>query len=110
MSIAKLPNDFSYLKEMYDDDYFPNELVDKVKKEIQNVVEFIEEGGHSNEEIQDAFDKMTININDLQEEFEESDSEIETIARESIGETVASILKYFKIDIDIEEAIRERDW
>ncbi|MGN6291297.1 MAG: DUF5713 family protein [Chitinophagaceae bacterium] len=85
-------------------------MVDKVKKEIQNVVEFIEESGHSKEETQDAFDKMTININGLQEEFEESDSEIETIARESIGETVANILDYFKIDIDVEEAIRERDW
>jgi hypothetical protein len=53
---------------------------------------------------------MTITINELQEEFEENDSEIETGARESIGETVDQIIKFFEIDIDIEEAIRERDW
>ncbi len=110
MGIAKLPEDFSYLREMYEDDYFPNELVDKVKLEIQKVVEFIEEGDHSNEEIQSAFDIMTININNLQEEFEDSGSEIETGARDSIGVTVQMILEYFKIDIDTEEAIRERDW
>ena len=53
---------------------------------------------------------MTLAINDLQEEFEENDSEIETSARESIGETVAYILKWFDIEIDAEDAIRERDW
>ena len=49
-------------------------------------------------------------INDLQEEFDENDSEIETVARDSIGVTVDYILKWFDISIDIEEAIREREW
>ena len=47
---------------------------------------------------------------DLQEEFDENDSEIETVARDCIGVTVAYILEWFGIPIDIEEAIRERDW
>ena len=49
-------------------------------------------------------------INDLQEEFDANDSEIETMARDSIGVTVEHILVWFDIDIDIEEALRERDW
>ncbi|RXK62019.1 hypothetical protein ESA94_03105 [Lacibacter luteus] len=106
----KLPGDFEYLKDMYADEYFPNFLVDKVKELIKSVVLFIEEGDHSNEEIQASLDKMTLGINQLEEEFDEHDSEIETVARESIGETVDNILKYFNIDIDIEEAIREREW
>ena len=106
----KLPADFEYLKEMYQDGYFPNFLVDKVKELIKNIVLFIEEGNHSKEEIQASFDRMTVGINNLAEEFEENGSEIETGARESIGETVDNILNYFDIDIDVEEAIRERDW
>jgi predicted ATP-binding protein involved in virulence len=108
--MEKLPNDFQYVKDMYDDDYFPNELVDKIKLAIENVVKFIAEDQHSNAEIQGALDKMTTAINDLQDDFENSGSELETNARESIGDTVAEILRHFKIDIDIEEAIRERDW
>ena len=53
---------------------------------------------------------MTLAINDLQEEFEENDSEIETGARDSIGETVEYILKWFDIDLDVEDAIGQRDW
>lgn len=106
----KLPNDFEYLKEMYEDDYFPNFLVDKIRDLIKNTVSFIEEGGHSKAEIQSSFDQMTLGINELETEFEENESEIETGARESIADTVDKILSYFNLDIDVEEAIREREW
>ena len=72
MSNKKLPEDFKYLPEMYADQYFPNFLVDKVKNVIKEVVVFIEEGDHETEEIQEAFDKMTLSINVLEDEFYEN--------------------------------------
>lgn len=110
MNTKKFPEDFKYLPEMYEDEYFPNFLVDKIKDTIKETVKFIEEGNHTTDEIQESFDQMILKINDLQEEFDENDSEIETIARDSIGMTVDKILAYFEIDIDVEEAMRERDW
>jgi hypothetical protein len=110
MNTKKLAEDFQYLPEMYSDQYFPNVLVDKVKQIIKETVAFIEKGTHSVSEIQESFDQMTLKINELQEEFEEHDSEIETVARDSIGMTVERILNHFEIDMDTEEAIRERDW
>ena len=38
------------------------------------------------------------------QEFDEHDSEIETVARECIAATVAYILEWFNIPIDTEEA------
>ena len=110
MNNKKLPEDFEYLIEMYEDEFFPNFLVDKVRDAIKETVKFIEEGNHSTDEIQASFDRTVLKINELQEEFDENGSEIETGARESIGQTIDDILIYFEIDIDIEEAIRERDW
>ncbi|WBF58491.1 hypothetical protein HXV90_01025 [Lysinibacillus sp. JK80] len=95
---------------MYEDSFFPTFLVDKIKLIIIKVVHFIEESTHTIEEVQENLDEMTIAINELQNEFYENDSEIETIARDSIGATVEEILQYFEIDIDIEEALREREW
>lgn len=77
---------------------------------IVKVVHFIEESTHTIEEIQEKLDEMTIAINELQNEFYQNNSEIETVARDSIGETVEEILQYFELDIDTEEAIREREW
>ena len=80
------PN-YKLLDEMYQDDYYPAFLVEKVKDELQKGIALLGSG-----------------------EFDENDSEIETVARECIAATVAYILEWFGIPIDTEEAIRERDW
>ncbi|TDN38687.1 hypothetical protein E4631_22040 [Hymenobacter sp. UV11] len=84
--------------------------VDKVKAAIQRVVTYLEKGPASTKKVQKKLDDMTMTINELQNDFADHDSEIETGARESIAETVERILTHFKVDIDIEEALRERDW
>lgn len=69
------------------------------------------ESGESDVEIiQGKLDEITYAINDLQEEFWDNDSEIETVARDCIGETIYYILNWFDVSIDEEEAIRECDW
>lgn len=108
--MKKFDEDYKLLADMYQDEYFPDFLVDKVREPVQNVIDFLETEERDLEVIQEKFDEMTEAINDLQEEFEENDSELETGARESIGETVEYILKWFDIDIDVEDAIRMRDW
>lgn len=102
--------DYVLLDEMYRDEYYPDFLVDKVKDEIQKVIDLLESGETDTEVIQKKLDEMTCAINDLQEEFDENDSEIETVARDCIGVTVGYVLEWFDIPIDMEEAIRERDW
>lgn len=99
-----------YLVWMYEDGYFPNFLVDKVKALIVDVVNYLESGEHSLDDIQSKFDSMTEGINVLTDEFYDNDSEFETVARDSVGQTVDHILKHFNIDIDVETAIRNRDW
>lgn len=95
---------------MRNDEYFPEFLVDKIEELIRGVIALLESGETDIPTVQTALDEMTLGINDLQEEFEDNDSEIETAARDSIGETVEYVLKWFDIDIDIETAIGERDW
>lgn len=108
--MKKFDEDYKLLSEMYQDEYFPDFLVDKVRNQVQKVIGFLETGESDLDKIQEKFDEMTKAINELQEEFEENDSELETAARESIGQTVEYILKWFGIDIDVEEAMEKRDW
>ena len=105
-----LPSDFEWLTDMYNDSYFPPHLVDKVKASLETVAEFLSSGEHGVDEIQAVLDKAIIEINDLEDEFYEADSEIETVARDSIGDTVEAMLIAFDVDIDIETALAERSW
>lgn len=108
--MKKFDENYILLKDMVEDDYYPNFLVDKVKDCITPVIALLESGERDKEVIQAKLDDMTLAINDLQEEFDENGSEIETVARDSIGVTVKYVLDWFGIDIDAEDAIRERDW
>ena len=101
---------YKLLDEMYQDEYFPDFLVDKVKSELQKVIALLETGETDVGVIQEKLDEMVCAINGLQEEFDENGSEIETAARDCIGENVSYALEWFGIPIDVEEAIRERDW
>lgn len=103
------PN-YKLLDEMYQDEYYPDFLVDEVRDALQKVVDLLESGETNTEVVQETLDEAVSSINDLQEEFDENDSEIETVARECIAADVAYILEWFYIPIDTEEAIRERDW
>ena len=94
---------YKLLDEMYRDEYYPNFLVDKVKGELQKVIALLETGETDTEVIQEKLDEVVCAI-------DENDSEIETVARDCIGENVGYALKWFGIPIDVEEAIRERDW
>ena len=108
--MKRFDESYTLLSDMRNDEYFPVFLVDKIEALIKEVIASLESGETELVKVQAALDRMTIGINDLQEEFEENDSEIETAARDSIGETVEYVLKWFDIDIDIETAIGERDW
>jgi len=102
--------EINYLKGMYQDNYYPKFLVDKIKGILEQIVIYLEQGPHSLEDIQVKFDEITCAINDLEDEFLEHDSEIETVARDSIALTVIDILDVYNVKLDIEDALREREW
>lgn len=108
--MKQFDKNYVLLKEMVRDRYFPGFLVEKLENLITPIITMLEGGETDDEVIQERLDEMTVAINELQEEFEENDSEIETVARDSIAATIGYILDYFDIDIDVETALRERDW
>lgn len=108
--MKKFDANYRLLEGLYNDGYFPDFLVDKIRGLMEEVIAVLEAGEQDLGKIQEKFDGMTLAINDLEEEFEENGSELETAARESIGETVEYILQWFGIGIGVEDAIREREW
>lgn len=107
----KFDDQYVLLQNMFEDTYYPQFLVEKIKWQFIHLIEFLE--GTDVKEvslIQDKLDEFTIFINNLQQEFWDQDSEIETVASESIANTLEYILKWFKVDVGIEDALREREW
>lgn len=110
LSNPKVKN-HTFLKCMYNDPYFPNHLVDKCKDILINLSHRIEnEKPVDLTELYDLTHEATDQLNDLQEEFYENDSEIETAARECLAADFEFISVSYGFVADIEELIATRDW
>ncbi|HEY0432379.1 MAG TPA: DUF5713 family protein [Chitinophagaceae bacterium] len=107
-----LLKDYAFLKEMHEDNYFPKRLVDKGKAVLIELCFQIEETHPKTlEDLCQLTHTATDRFNDLQEEFEQNDSEIETVARESIAADFEFIARSYGFqDADVEDLIATRDW
>ncbi|MFI0408639.1 DUF5713 family protein [Actinomadura sp. 3N508] len=101
-----------FLKGMYDDGYFPDHLVDKGKAILLRLCEQIEtDPPNSLEALYQLTHAATEEFNDLEEEFLEADSELETVARELIAEEFWFIATTYGFsEADMEELVATRDW
>ena len=101
-----------FLQGMYQDTYFPTHLVDKGRQILMHLCASIESTKpRSLDELYALTHASTEEFNALAGEFEDNDSEIETAARDCIGEDFRFIAKaYGFADADGEELIATRDW
>lgn len=103
---------YSFLAEMYEDPYFPKKCVDKGKMILIDLCFNIENTQPKDlEQLYLLTHAATDKFNDLQEDFDENDSEIETAARDCIGMDFEFIaISYGFENADVEELIATREW
>jgi len=103
--------EYKFLECMYQDSYFPEFLVDKCKDVLLALCFNIENNKtNSLESLYVLSHAATEQINDLENEFDENDSEIETGARECLAINFEFVAIAYGFDADIEELIATRDW
>lgn len=102
---------YRILEGMYNDTYFPQESVDKVKLVLLEFCFSIEKSKPKNlDQLYELSHIATGKINNLQEDFYRNGSELETGARETIAMDFDFISKSYGFKADIEELISNRDW
>ncbi|WP_101789466.1 DUF5713 family protein [Nonomuraea indica] len=101
-----------FLQPLYDDDYYPDHVVDRGSAILVRLCERIEADRPSDLAALYALTwAATEEFNDLEAAFEAAGSEIETVAREAIADEfwfVASA--YGFAEADAETLIATRDW
>lgn len=104
--------EYAFLHGLYTDEYFPDPIVDKGKAILLRLCERIEtEAPAGLPALYALTHAATEEFNLLEEEFEAAGSEIETVAREEIGEDFWFIASaYGFTGADSEELIATREW
>ncbi|WP_328346219.1 DUF5713 family protein [Streptomyces violaceus] len=101
-----------FLRGLYEDDCFPDHVVDRGRAILLARCERIETQRPAGlDALYVLTHAATEEFNDLEAEFEAADSEIETVAREEIAEDFAYVARaYGFADADVEELIATREW
>ncbi|MEU5864783.1 MULTISPECIES: DUF5713 family protein [unclassified Nonomuraea] len=101
-----------FLKAMYDDGYYPDHVVDKGRAVLLRLCERIEtEQPADLAALYALTHAATEEFNELDEEFHEAGSEIETVARDAIGEEFWFVASTYGFpEADVEELIAPREW
>jgi hypothetical protein len=96
---------------LYNDSYFPKQLVDEGKAILIELCYQIESTNpKTNEELIILTHETTEKFNRLNSWFIKEGSEIETVAREAIASDIEYIAKTYGFKADIEALISNRDW
>ena len=105
---------YPFLQDMYEDDYFPDGLVKQVETILRALCERIEAEKPADLAALYALSAVaTEEINALEEAFEAADSEIETVARDTICGDILAIAHahaYGYDDADNEALTTGREW
>ncbi|GHB32339.1 hypothetical protein GCM10010377_23320 [Streptomyces viridiviolaceus] len=101
-----------FLRGMYEDGYYPDHVVDRGKDILLRLCERIEADRPADVTALYALTHAaTEEFNALEDEFDAAGSEIETVAREVIGEDFWFVARTYGFpDADPEELIATRDW
>ncbi|MDH6117324.1 hypothetical protein ABH930_001691 [Kitasatospora sp. GAS204A] len=103
---------YPFLKGLFEDDYFPDQVVTKGKEILLRLCARIEAEQPSDLAALYALTEVaTEEFNALEAEFEAVGSEIETFAREEICEDFGFVASAYGFeDADVEALVAARDW
>ncbi|MGW0594838.1 DUF5713 family protein [Streptosporangium sp. NPDC002607] len=101
-----------FLKDIYEDEYYPDHVVDKGKAILLGLCERIEAERPSDlTALYVLTEAATEEFNELETDFEAAGSEIETVAREVIAEDFWFVVSaYGFAEADAEQLIATREW
>lgn len=104
-----------FLADMYQDDYYPTHLVAKIEQILLAMCEQIEANPPTTIEEFCTYSHPAVEaINELEDEFDEHNSELETVARECMGGDFATIARAYGFENltgdELEHIIAPREW
>ena len=98
------------LEELYEDSFYPDFLIDKIKYLLEDFINFVEQKPKNMADVGDKIYDLIQNANSLQYEFLDNDSEYDNIAREYLIRNLEYIIQWFHLPINLEESLAEREW
>ncbi|MCU4596746.1 hypothetical protein KTJ13_12905 [Acinetobacter radioresistens] len=99
------------LTPMFEDEYYPDELVSRIKQLLLQFSEKITASSLSQTDIYSSAQEIIVQINKMKPKFEQMDSSLDDAAADYIAEAMMMVVQEAGyLDIDMEELVANREW
>ncbi len=99
------------LTPMFEDEYYPEELVSRIKQLLLQFSEKITASSLSQTDIYSSAQEIIVQINKMKPKFEQMDSSLDDAAADYIAEAMMMVVQEAGyLDIDMEELVTNREW
>lgn len=99
------------LTPMFEDEYYPDELVSRIKQLLLQFSEKITVSSLSQIDIYSSAQEIIVQINKMKPKFEQMDSSLDDAAADYIAEAMMMVVQEAGyLDIDMEELVANREW
>ncbi|KCX36220.1 hypothetical protein J577_2607 [Acinetobacter sp. 263903-1] len=99
------------LTPMFEDEYYPDELVSRIKQLLLQFSEKITASSLSHTDIYSSAQEIIVQINKMKPKFEQMDSSLDDAAADYIAEAMMMVVQEAGyLDIDMEELVANREW
>ena len=96
---------------MFDDGYYPQILVAKIKQDLIDFSRKIQANPKTESEIYQLADSTLLKINEMKADFEDLDSSLDDTATDYIAEAMMMVVQDAGyLEIDLEELVASREW
>lgn len=106
----KFDDQYLLLEQLYDDSFYPDFLVDKIKYLLEDFINYLETSPQKQSEIEDKIYELVHSVNNFQYEFLDNESEFDNLARECLIRDIEYILQWFHFPINVEEVLAQKEW
>ncbi|HAD68508.1 MAG TPA: hypothetical protein DCF90_01570 [Acinetobacter radioresistens] len=99
------------LTPMFEDEYYPDELVSRIKQLLLQFSEKITASSLIQTDIYSSAQEIIVQINKMNPKFEQMDSSLDDAAADYIAEAMMMVVQEAGyLDIDMEELVANREW
>ncbi|MCX0333737.1 DUF5713 family protein [Acinetobacter radioresistens] len=99
------------LTPMFEDEYYPDELVSRIKQLLLQFSEKITASSLIQTDIYSSAQEIIVQINKMKPKFEQMDSSLDDAAADYIAEAMMMVVQEAGyLDIDMEELVANREW
>lgn len=98
------------LEALYEDPYYPDFLLDKIKLLEQDFINYVEDNPTGISDVANHVYDVIVNAAQLQDEFLDNESEFDSLARERLIQDLEYIVNWYHLPIKVEEVLSQREW